>query len=96
MFISSGSLVITMKPKAKEEFCTAAFFLFYVLLKYYLNKREVLPYIISEPKVSTNVSCTPQAEASTMLLFLTAGNEKLWLWGILQWYNIHAKFWENE
>ena len=84
-----------MKPKDKEEFCKAAIFLFYVLLKYYLNKSRMLPYFISEPKVGTNVSSTPQDKASTMLLFLIVENEKLGLWGILQWYNIHTKFREN-
>lgn len=83
------------EPKAKEDLCAAAIFLIYSLLKYYLNKNWVLPYIILGLNVWTIVASTSQAGASTMLLFLIVWNEELWLWGILQWYNVHTKFCEN-
>jgi len=70
VFFASVSLVIIMNPKAKEGLCTAAIFLIYGLLKYYLNKSGVLPYIILGPNVWTVVASTSQAGASVMLLFL--------------------------
>jgi hypothetical protein len=70
VFFANVSLVITMNPKAKEDLCTAAIFLICGLLKYYLNKSKVLPYIILGPHVWTIVASTSQAGASIVLLFL--------------------------
>jgi len=37
---SNGLLLMTIKHKAKHKFCTVAMLLFYILQKYYLNKRH--------------------------------------------------------
>jgi hypothetical protein len=63
-----------MNPKVKEDLCTAAIFFIYGLLKYYLNKSRVLPYIILGPNIWTIVASTSQAGASIMLLFLIVLN----------------------
>jgi hypothetical protein len=49
-----NSLVIAIKPKANDNFRTAAMLLFHILQRSYLNKRgmffeDLLPYTTSEP-----------------------------------------------
>jgi hypothetical protein len=55
----SGSLVIAMTPKDKENFRSVAMLLQYILRKYYSDKNCIFfqdssPHIISEPYKSDN------------------------------------------
>jgi len=90
---SSSSLIIAIKPKAKENFRSDAILLFYVLQKYYHNKgvyivrRSVsLPCIISEPKTEGQFC---RSHRPNCFLLLRASCRGAW------WNNVDTKFRKN-